>query len=184
MTDADVDGAHIRTLLLTFFYRQMPELIEQRPPLHRPAAALQGRRKGKSETYLKDQRALEDYLIDDRAARRRRCGWATARCAAGADLRDIVEQARGVAKVIEPRRTRATPARAVSSRRRSAAPSSPTSADIGSSRRGDGGRHRRRLDAVADARPSAAGASIGDGGFVFRREVRGVDRDAIARPRR
>ncbi|WP_339769042.1 DNA topoisomerase (ATP-hydrolyzing) subunit B [uncultured Pseudosulfitobacter sp.] len=99
MTDADVDGAHIRTLLLTFFYRQMPELIERgylyiaQPPLYKVS-------RGKSEVYLKDQAAMEDYLINqgiDGAMLRQGNGEEIS----GADLARVVDHARQLRRVLE-----------------------------------------------------------------------------------
>ncbi len=98
MTDADVDGAHIRTLLLTFFFRQMPELIEAghlyiaQPPLYKVA-------RGRSEVYLKDQAALEDYLIQqgiEGTALRLGSGEEIT----GADLARVVDEARTARRVI------------------------------------------------------------------------------------
>ncbi|MEM9393584.1 MAG: DNA topoisomerase (ATP-hydrolyzing) subunit B [Pseudomonadota bacterium] len=99
MTDADVDGAHIRTLLLTFFFRQMPEIIEggylyiAQPPLYKVA-------RGKSEVYLKDQSALEDYLISqgiDGAVLRLPSGEEIA----GQDLARVVEAARAFKRILD-----------------------------------------------------------------------------------
>ncbi len=99
MTDADVDGAHIRTLLLTFFFRQMPELIEggflyiAQPPLFKVA-------RGKSEVYLKDQTALEDYLIaQGTEGATLRLG--TGEEITGQDLCRVVEEARQVRRILQ-----------------------------------------------------------------------------------
>ncbi len=100
MTDADVDGSHIRTLLLTFFYRQMPEIIE-RGHLFIAQSPLYKAKRGRSEVYLKDDRALDGFLIDtalDDAALELHDGSAIA----GPDLRQRVEQARRIKSLIQP----------------------------------------------------------------------------------
>lgn len=98
MTDADVDGAHIRTLLLTFFFRQMPDLIEAghlyiaQPPLYKVG-------RGRSEVYLKNEAALEDYLIQqgvDGATLR----LATGEDISGNDLARVVEEARAARRIL------------------------------------------------------------------------------------
>ena len=88
MTDADVDGSHIRTLLLTFFYRQMPLLVERghiyiaQPPLFRA-------KRGRQETYIKDERALENFLVH-RAVEGRQVRTAEGQDVTGADLEKLL----------------------------------------------------------------------------------------------
>jgi DNA gyrase subunit B len=171
MTDADVDGAHIRTLLLTFFYRQMPDLVEKghlyiaQPPLYKVA-------RGKSETYLKDQRAFEDYLVDaglDEAVLELGSGEGRA----GRDLREVVEQARGVAKVIEDLHSRY--ARFVVEQAAIAGAFDPQLLQSAEAANAVAGDTAKRLDSLAEETERGWSGRLGNEGFVFRREVRGVN---------
>ena len=170
MTDADVDGSHIRTLLLTFFFRQMPELIERghlyiaQPPLYKAE-------RGRKAIYLKDERALEDYLIDqgtDGAVLRLSTGAEFA----GAQLKSLVEEARTFRSILQGLHTRydrAVVEQAVLAGAFDAeAASRPGEAEVLADMTA------RRLDAIADEIERGWEGESHEGGYRLSRTLRGV----------
>jgi len=170
MTDADVDGSHIRTLLLTFFFRQMPELIERgyiyiaQPPLYKIA-------RGKSEQYLKDERALEDYLVqaglEDAVLR-----LANGEQRGGKDLASIVDEARAARSILKGLHPRYN--RAVIEQVAIAGAISPKILADPKSAQAAANYVAKRLDAVADETERGWEGASDENGFKFSRTVRGV----------
>jgi DNA gyrase subunit B len=170
MTDADVDGAHIRTLLLTFFYRQMPELVEKghvyiaQPPLYKVA-------KGKSETYLKDQRALEDYLIDS-GLEGSVMTLGTGETRTAKDLRDIVDQARVISKHIDELHSRYSRVIVEQAAIGGAFDAQLLHSADAATRVAEKVAHQ--LNAIAEETERGWEGRFGNDGYLFKREVRGV----------
>jgi DNA gyrase subunit B len=175
MTDADVDGAHIRTLLLTFFYRQMREIIDRghlfiaQPPLYKIA-------RGKSEQYLKDERALEDYLIDtglEEASLRLSSG----EVRAGNDLRKLVEEARSIRNLLNGLHNRynrkVIEQAAIAGVLRTQVTDDPATATAAAAY------IARRLDALADETERGWVGQFNEQGFQFERTLRGVKEVAV-----
>ncbi|MDT1064422.1 DNA topoisomerase (ATP-hydrolyzing) subunit B [Paracoccus sp. CPCC 101403] len=170
MTDADVDGAHIRTLLLTFFFRQMPELIEAghlyiaQPPLYKVS-------RGRSEVYLKDEAALEDYLIEqgiDGASLRLGSGESIS----GADLARVVDEARIARRIL-----RAYPTHYPSHITEQAAIAGAlVQGRVDSDAQGVAEAVARRLDMIAEEYERGwSGRPTQDAGIRLTRQVRGVE---------
>ncbi|MBB3890684.1 DNA gyrase subunit B [Phenylobacterium haematophilum] len=163
MTDADVDGAHIRTLLLTFFYRQMPEVIERgylyiaQPPLYKATKSRQSR-------YLKDDAELENYLIDE-GVEGAALDLSTGERLVGADLLALVQSARGAKANIERLSARA-PAFAIEQ---------AAIAGLLAENGGDLAKAAKRMDLYAEEGDGTwLGEKAATGGFAFSRTKRGV----------
>ena len=175
MTDADVDGSHIRTLLLTFFFRQMPALIERghlyiaQPPLYKIS-------RGKSEQYLKDERALEDYLIAtgiEEAVLRLSNGEELA----GNDLHKLVEEARAIRNILSGLHSRYS--RKVIEQASIAGVLRPDIASDPKNAKAAADYIAKRLDALTDETERGWAGSFTDAGFMFERTIRGVKEAAI-----
>ncbi|MEM1199551.1 MAG: DNA topoisomerase (ATP-hydrolyzing) subunit B [Pseudomonadota bacterium] len=171
MTDADVDGAHIRTLLLTFFYRQMPEIIERghlyiaQPPLYKV-------KRGQSEQYLKDDAELEDYLInqglDDATL-----VLASGEERAGADLVEIVKEAINIRTALDALHSRYP--RPVIEQTAIAGALNPEVLSSPETAQGAAEYLATRLDVLSEETERGwRGEPTEDGGLRFSREVRGV----------
>ena len=169
MTDADVDGAHIRTLLLTFFFRQMPEIIRRghlyiaQPPLYKIT-------RGKSEQYLLDESALEDHLYREGAGEAS-LSLDNGEMLIGADLDDLVAKARRFSAAIKDMPERFDRDVIVQAAIADAL-SEPEDEDQASAR---AAQIAERLDQLAeDYERGWQGRSDGEGGYVFERDLRGV----------
>jgi len=176
MTDADVDGAHIRTLLLTFFYRQMREIIDRghlfiaQPPLYRVS-------RGKSEQYLKDERALEDYLIDT-GLEETSLRLSSGEVRAGNDLRKLVEEARAIRNLLNGLHSRynrrVIEQAAITGVLQTRVTSDPATAAAAAEY------IARRLDALTDETERGWHGQFTEGaGFEFERTLRGVKEVAV-----
>ena len=171
MTDADVDGAHIRTLLLTFFYRQMPEIIERghlfiaQPPLYKI-------RRQSAERYLKDDAALEDYLIEAGLGEAV-LTLASGEQRSGADLAALLDQARQIKSMLN-----ALPPKYPQFIIEQTAIAGALTPDVLSkSEMAEQSAQyiAARLNRMADeVERGWAGAPTEDGGLLFARELRGV----------
>jgi DNA gyrase subunit B len=180
MTDADVDGAHIRTLLLTFFFRQMPELIERghlyiaQPPLYKVM-------RGKSALYLKDERAFEGYLVDQ-GIDEARLELSTGEVRTGQDLRAAIDDALAVRTLITGLHSRYS--RTVAEQAAIAGALNPAVLVDTARAMAAVEEVARRLDDVAGETERGWSGRInpsneGGGGLVFERTVRGVKEVAL-----